>query len=208
MSKRILCTAGVIVALTASVWAVRAADDKAKPIDDEGFIREWLLLCPIPLANGEDYSDAVDKEKVKDEAKLAPKDGDKLKVGDKELTWKKQVAEEYFFDFNKSIGDITENAVGYAVTYVVADEEKKDVTLKIGSDDGFKVWLNGNEEGKGTDGRALEQDQNAIEKVTLNKGTNVIVFKVTNGQFEWKGCARFVDKDGKPVKGLKVELKK
>jgi hypothetical protein len=207
MSKRILCTAGVIVALTAPVWTVWA-DDKAKPIDDEGFIREWLLLCPIPLGNGEDYSDAVDKEKVKDEAKLAPKDGDKIKVGDKELTWKKQAAEEYFFDFNKSIGDITENAVGYAVTYVVADEEKKDVTLKIGSDDGFKVWLNGNEEGKGTDGRALEQDQNAIEKVTLNKGTNVIVFKVTNGQFEWKGCARFVDKDGKPVKGLKVELKK
>lgn len=201
MLKRVLLGIAWVFALT----AVQAAD---KSIDDDGFIREWLLLCPIPLADGEDQSDAVDKEKVKDEAKLAPKDGDKIKVGDKELTWKKQVAKEYFYDFNEALGEIKENAVGYAVTYIVADEEKKDVTLKIGSDDGFKLWLNGKEIGKGTDGRAVDQDQDTFPKLTLNKGSNVVVMKVCNGVFEWKGCARFVDKDGKPLKGLKVEMKK
>ena len=33
---------------------------------------------------------------------------------------------------------------------------------------------------------------------------NVLVFKVVNEKEDWSGCARFVDKDGKVLKGLKV----
>lgn len=187
----------------------KADDKKEAAFTDDGHIKLWLLLAPIPLAEGESQADAVDKEKVKDEAKLAPKEGDKVKVGKDELTWKKQVAEDYFFDFNKMIGEVKEQAAGYAVTYIIADEEMKDLELEIGSDDGFKIWLNGKEVGKGTDDRALDKEQNKFEKLTLKKGENVLVFKVCNGIQEWTGCARFVDKDDKPVtKGLKIELKK
>ena len=206
MSKRVfgwLLAAGLL----AAVPFVRAADEK-KTIDDEGFIKEWLLLCPIPLADGESQADAVGKEKVKDEAKLEPKDGDKVKVGDKELTWKKQTADEHYFDFNKAAGEVKEQAAGYAVTYITAADEVKGVTLKVGSDDGFKIWLNGKEVGTGTEDRPLDKDQNTFDGLTLKKGSNVVVFKVCNGIADWTGCARFVDKDGKPVKGLKVELKK
>lgn len=190
---------------------VKKADDKKAEaaFTDDGHIKMWLLLAPIPLADGEDQGDAVDKTQVKDEAKLAPKAGDKVKVGKDELTWKAQTAEDYFFDFNKSVGEVKEQAVGYAVTYITADAEMKDLDLEIGSDDGFKIWLNGKEIGKGTEGRALDKDQNKFEKLTLKKGENVLVFKVTNGIADWSGCARFVDKDDKPVtKGLKIELKK
>lgn len=201
------------VSLFAVVFALAAfgrAEDKkpAKSIDEEGFIRVWLLLAPIPLAEGESQADSLDKEKVKDEAKLEPKDGDKAKVGDKELGWKKQVAEDYYFDFNKHVGEVKEQAVGYAATYVVADAEKKDVTLKIGSDDGCKIWLNGKEVGKASDDRALEKDQNSFEKLTLKKGANVLVFKVGNGIADWTGCARFVDANDKPVAGLTADVKK
>jgi hypothetical protein len=204
MSKRFF--AAVVAGLIAVIPLVRA-DEKTK-IDGEGFIKEWLLLAAIPLADGESQADSLDKEKIKDEAKLEPKAGDKVKVGDKELTWKAQTAEDYFFDFNKSIGEVKEQAVGYAVTYVTAEAETADVTLKIGSDDGARIWLNGKEVGKVPDDRALEKDQNSYDKLTLKKGTNVLVMKVGNGIADWTGCARFVDKDGKPVKGLKVELKK
>ena len=74
--------------------------------------------------------EAIDKEQIKDEAKLAPKDGEKLKVGDKELTWKKVTAEEYYFDVNKLLGAETERSMAYAVTYVVAADDIKAV-LKI-----------------------------------------------------------------------------
>ncbi len=180
--------------------------DKAKGIDDDGFVKVWLLLGPIPLAEGESQGDAVDKEKVKDEAKLAPKDGDKVTVGKLELVWKKQQADDYFFDLNKHSGDTKEDSAGYAVTYITADDDKKDVTLKVGSDDGCKVWLNGKEVGKSTDDRALDKDQNSFDKLTLKKGENVLVMKVCNGPQEWTGCARFVDADGKPIKGLTAEI--
>lgn len=197
----------VALALFAIAFGRAEANKDSKSIDSDGFIKSWLLLGPIALAEGESQSDSLDKEKVKDEAKLHPAAGDKVKVGEKELEWKKQDAEEYFFDLNKHSGEVKEQAVGYAVTYIVADGEKKDVTLKIGSDDGCKIWLNGKEIGKVTDDRPLEKDQNKYEKLTLKKGTNVLVFKVANGIADWTGCARFVDGDDKPVAGLGVELK-
>lgn len=182
--------------------------DDAKSLDGDGFIKEWLLLAPIPLANGEEASSAVDKQQVKDEANLEPKAGDKVEVGGTGLVWKKYTAKEHFFDFNDSLGKETEQSVGYAVTYVVCPAEIKDAVLKIGSDDQSKVYLNGKELGKVIEARGLEKDQNSYDGLTLKKGSNTIVFKVINEGVDWSGCARFTDKDGKPLKGLKVELKK
>jgi hypothetical protein len=199
--------AAALLAAAASLPFATARDD-AKGIDGDGFIKVWVMLAPIPLAEGESQADSLDKETIKGEASLDPKDGDKVKVGNKELTWKKQTAEDYYFDFNKLIGEVTEQQVGYAVTTIVSGDEVKNATLKIGSDDGCKIWLNGKEVGKDASDRALEKDQNDFEGLTLKKGANVLVIKVGNGIADWTGCARFTDKAGKPIGGLKVELKK
>src|SRR3954452_25381266 len=87
------------VLLAGSVISFGRADD-AKSFDNEGFIKEWLLLAPIPLADGEEAGAAVDKQQVKDEAKLEPKEGDKAAVGAAGLVWKKYNATDYYFDFN------------------------------------------------------------------------------------------------------------
>ena len=203
--------AALLAVVGLALTATHAADEakKTKSIDDEGFILNWLLLAPFPLPEGQSQADSIDKEQVKNEAKLDPKEGDKVKAGETELKWKKFTAEDtYMFDFNKMLGEVKEEAVGYAVTTIVADDDKKDVTLKIGSDDGFKIWLNGKEIGKGTDDRAIDKDQNSFEKVTLKKGANVLVFKVGNGIADWTGAARFVDASDKPVKGLTADFKK
>jgi hypothetical protein len=184
------------------------ADEKKKTIDEEGFIKAWVVLLPIPLGEGVSSGDGVDKEQVKDEAKLEPKAGDKLKVGDKELEWKAYMAEDHLIDFNKHLGETKTQAVGYAVAYILADDEKKDVTLKIGSDDGCKLYLNGKEVGKSTEDRATDKDQNSFDKLTLKKGKNVLVFKIVNAEIDWSGCARFTDGEGKPIKGLTTEGKK
>jgi hypothetical protein len=200
--------AGLMVVLAAGAVGAFGRTDDPKTIDEEGFVREWLVLAPIPLANGEDAAAAVDKQQVPDEAKLEPKDGDKVTVGGADLAWKKVAAKEHYFDFNDFLGKQTEQSVGYAVTYVVSDADVKDAVLKIGSDDQAKVYLNGKEVGKVTEARALEKDQNSYEGLTLKKGSNTVVFKVINEGGDWSGCARFTDKDGKPLKGLKVEFKK
>lgn len=178
-----------------------------KPIDAEGFIRHWLVLAPIPHPPGVNPNQATDKELIKDEAKFEPKEGDKVKVGNKEFVWKKVESDEYCLNFVSVVG-LVENVTGYGVAYVVAPDEMKDVTLRIGSDDSAKVYINGKEVGKVMENRAVGRDQNAFGGITLKKGVNVLVFKVTNGISEWAGCARFVDKNGNLLKGLNVQLTK
>ena len=54
--------------------------------------------------------------------------------------------------------------------------------------------------------RPLALDQDAVERISLRRGTNVVVFKVVNEGLAWQGCLRFVDKDGQPAPGLRVSL--
>ncbi|MCI0639311.1 MAG: hypothetical protein L0Y72_03715 [Gemmataceae bacterium] len=176
-------------------------------INDEGFITTWLLLAPIPMAENETGADALAKEQIKGEAKLQPKEGDKIKAGDKELVWKAYRAKEHYFDFNDYLGAQTEDCVGYAVCYIVADADHKNVKLKTGSDDQAKVYLNGKMVLNQDTARALDKDQDTTD-VSLVKGVNVLVFKVINEKIDWSGCARFTDNDGNVVKGLSIKLSK
>ena len=180
--------------------AARAAD--AKP-DDEGFIRDWLMLAPAPISDS--GADEIDKKQIPEEAALQPKAGEKQKVGDKELTWKVIQAKDYGVDLNKTLGTDNENVVGYLVAYVFCDKAMPDVTLLMGSNDQGKVYLNGKEVVKNTEGRTLDKDSDKAEKLTLDKGRNTIVFKVINESNNWEGCLRFKDKDGKPVTNFVVK---
>jgi hypothetical protein len=172
-------------------------------INNDGFITTWLLLAPIPLEQNQTGTEALGKPQLKDEAKLQPKAGDKVKVGTTDLQWKAYKAKDHFFDFNDFLGQQTEDSVGYAVCYVHAPGDLKGIKLLIGSDDQALVYLNGKQVIKNENARALERDQDSAE-VTLNKGVNVLVFKVVNEKIDWSGCARFVDKDSAPVKGLRA----
>jgi len=198
----ILASVGIIVLV---VGAGRV-DDASKP-DAEGFIRNWLVLAPLPFGEAQNGTDALAKQQVPDEAKLQPKEGDKVKSGDTELTWKSYKAESHLLDFNAFLGKVTEDSVGYAVCYLVADGEIKDLTMKTGSDDQSKVYLNGKEVFKSEEARPADKDQDSTPNLTLKKGVNVLVFKVVNEKVDWSGCLRFTDKDGKPITDLKVTLK-
>jgi hypothetical protein len=183
----------------------QAREDKKEDksgVDEEGFIQHWLVLAPIPLEADQSGAEALGKEQLKGEAKLKPKAGAKVKVGAKQLAWKEHVCKEHLLDFNAFLGEQTEDSVAYAVSYVVAPEELKDVKMKTGSDDQVKVYLNGKEVLKHADARALEKDQDSTD-VTLKKGVNVLVVKVVNEKVDWSFCVRFTDKDDKPLTKLK-----
>jgi len=200
-----LATILAIVPLTGAVLALD--DAKQAGIDGDGYLSSWLVLAPIPMEEGQGGSDGLGKEQVKDEASLNPKAGDKTKAGEKELTWKEAEAKEGVVDFNAYLGEKTEHSVAYAVSVIVADEEKADVTIKVGSDDQVRVYLNGKKIHSNDEARPLEKDQDSIGGITLKKGRNVLVLKVVNEGDDWSGSARILDKDGAPIKGLKATTK-
>jgi hypothetical protein len=184
--------------------ALPVSAQNGKP-DAEGFIRDWLVLAPFPTGDSSSGGDEIDKKQFATEAQPAAKDGAVQKVGDKELTWTKTAAKDFYVDFKELHPAQSEHVVAWAVAYVVAPAEKTGLTLKMNSNDQGKVYLNGKELVKFTDTRTLEKGaEDSAEKVALKKGVNVLVLKVANEENNWQGSVRFLDAAGKPVTDLKV----
>ncbi|MDO8540074.1 MAG: hypothetical protein Q7S40_06485 [Opitutaceae bacterium] len=193
------------LALAASV-IVPAAAQNGKP-DAEGFIRDWLVLAPLPISE-DTGGEEIDKKQFAEEAQPAAKEGAQQKVGSKQLTWKKTATKDFHVDFKELYPDQSEHVVAWAVAYVVSPDEKSGLTLKMNSNDQGKVYLNGKELVKFTETRTLEKDaEDSAANVTLKRGTNVLVLKVINEVNNWQGSVRFMDKSGKPLTDLKVETK-
>jgi hypothetical protein len=174
--------------------------------DADGYIRDWLLLAPIPLSTEGNGAEEIDKPQLAGEAALKPKAGDAATVDGKTLNWRAVNSSDAVLDVNKALNGQYEQSVAYAVCYVVAPEALTGLKLKMGSNDQAKIYLNGKEVLKFAETRVLEKDSDTADNVTLAKGVNVVVFKIINEMNNWQGCLRFVTADGKPVKGYEVKL--
>ncbi|MEO5959091.1 MAG: hypothetical protein ABIZ49_12555 [Opitutaceae bacterium] len=194
----------LVAAFAATILPLAAQNGKP---DAEGFIRDWLVLGPLPTAETSG-ADEIEKKQFADEAQPAAKEGATQKVGDKELKWRKVAAPLFHLDFKEIYPEQSENVVAWAVAYVVAADEKSGLTLKMNSNDQGKAFLNGRELVKFTETRTLEKEtEDTAANVTLKKGVNLLVLKVANEVNSWQGSVRFLDKAGKPVTDVKIETK-
>ena len=189
-------------ALIAMCLALLSPADTYSP-DAEGFIRNWLVLAPIAVQEDSGATE-IDRDQLGGEAAIKPKPGDKVNVDGKILTWTPHQASDYYIDFLKAFGaQRGDDAAGYAVAYVMADDEMK-VKLSIGSNDQCKVWLNGKQVIKFAETRTLDKDTDSAY-VTHVKGQNVLVFKVINEKNNWQAAARFLQ-GTTPVTNVRISL--
>lgn len=191
------------IALSGLILDSHAAD-ALKP-DSSGYIRDWLMLAPIPLPEGRSGGDLILDDQIKNEAALQPKAGDKATIQGKELVWRPITASTNYFDFNAILKSVNDHTVGYMATYIECDHEMPGVIIAVGSNDEGRIYFNGVDIYAFTEPRPLELDADK-GKVTLKKGVNVIVFKVFNEQNSWQGAVRFLDKSGVPLTNLKIKL--
>lgn len=180
------------------------AAETLKP-DANGYIRDWLMLAPIVVPEGRSGGDLLLEDQIKNEAALQPKAGDKLTIRGKELEWKAITAATNYFDFNAILKSINDHTVGYMVTYIECEQELPGVIIAVGSNDEGRIFFNGVDIYAFTEPRPLELDADK-GRITLKKGTNVIVFKVFNEQNSWQGAMRLMDKSGSPLTNLKIKL--
>jgi len=180
------------------------AADVLRP-DPEGYIRHWVMLAPVGLRDAETCAEALLKEQIKDEAAVRPKAGDKVRVGGKDLVWRNITASTNYFDFNEVLKSMNDHSAGYMVTYIECEKETPEVILAVASNDQGRIYFNGVDIYAFTEARPLMLDADK-GRITLKKGVNVLVFKVTNEQNSWQGALRLLDKTGTPLKDLKVKL--
>jgi cephalosporin-C deacetylase-like acetyl esterase len=214
LEPRLLC---IILAMAAAVSAQVAPVTLTAPASPEiapgsdGFISRWLLLEPIE-SNGLTDSAvqaAVKKEHFPNQFTVVPREGDKVTVGDAQLTWHAVDTRLYNVDlyhFARALGKPTSNVLFWAVTVINAPEEMTGVRLAIGSNAASVWWVNGQEVIGIYGDRQTVIDDGVSKRLTLKRGANVVRAAVINGGGATDFCARFLDADDKPLTGVTVRL--
>jgi hypothetical protein len=157
------------------------------------------------LRKNETGAQALDRRQIPDEAHPRPRLGQPVSVDGQPFIWREHHSPQAIVDFNAVLGRITIDRVAYAVCYVKSDRARDDLGLQAAGDDQAKIYLNGRMIYECHQGRPL-RSLDAVDRVALKQGSNVLVLKVVNEADRWEGCVRFVDRNGNPVHDLQVRL--
>jgi len=188
---------------------------KAKKTPDaDGFIQRWLLLEPISKPNRGNtvFTDsyirkAFDTLYFSTQFTGVPKDGEKVNVAGKDLTWHALESSNYnvkLFRFAYGLKKPVYGVVFWAVTIVNSPREMKDVRMAVGSNSASKWWLNGKEAVILSGDRRMVMDDCVSTSLMLNKGKNIIRGAIINGPGMSDFCVRFLNEKGEPIKDIMI----
>ena len=204
----------IIVSITGTavcdqVPKLNVENSKRTVPNDEGFIQRWLILSPIS-ASGDTQSAVqrtVKADQYVEQLMAVPKPGD-TSFGQ---TWYAVDTDEYnvnLYYFASEIRTNCNNALFWVVVVVDCPEEMKDVRLAVGTNSASVWWVNGEEVVGIYGNRCTVIDDGVSKRLTLKKGKNIIRGGIINASGAADFCARFLDSEGKPLKGYTVSLSK
>lgn len=162
------------------------------------YLRDWLLCGPIQL-NGpvpgfddiyhmqgfeQDYLEAQGGE-----AAARPHAGQTVTVADGTLEWKSWQSSADIVDLDTAIDKI-DGKLAYAYTEFESDTAQVAI-MALGTDDGCRVWLNGELVFDYPSGRGLVLDDDLVP-VLLRQGTNCLLIKVEDQFDGWGVACRFL----------------
>ena len=170
-------------------------------LQPDSFMKEWLVLAPIPVSASPSPDEAAQKQAFGadhlaasgGEAGTLPKAGAKVKVGGTDYAWRVVKAKADTID-SADLGGQKEFSVAYAWAEIDMPE-RANALLGIGSDDGLKVWMNGKLVHENWVGRPAQVDDDVVP-VELVKGSNRLLLKVQNMQGPWGFVCRRLGKAG------------
>ncbi|WP_435357953.1 acetylxylan esterase [Emticicia sp. SJ17W-69] len=191
-----------------------AATNKVKIPDADGFLQRWLLLEPINKPNRSNtvFTDSYLRstfatEYFPNQFTVIPKNGEKVKVGEQELTWHALESTAFntkLFRLAYGLRKPVYGVLFWAVTVVNTTEEMKNVRMAVGSNSASMWWLNGKEAVLLSGDRRMVMDDCVSNRLTLNKGKNIIRGAVINGPGMSDFCVRFLDEKGEPIKNITI----
>lgn len=164
------------------------------------YLTSWHILGPIPV-----YQDTVEKRSKESQRAAFETDylgmaslgriqtGDSVSVNDTLMVWNKLVAPRKVVDLESEYGE-REYVIAYASTEIRVPSSRE-ALLAVGSDDGVKVWLNGELVHQYWGGRSLIPDEDLIP-VRLHSGRNRLLLKIQQMEYDWGFSCRFISTAG------------
>ena len=157
------------------------------------FLRQWLVLGPFPKAIDLKYDPDHGKQctgfyadflaNAGGEQNIRPVEGN-THITDYEdtLTWRYHKTSSNMVNFNE-IFSPNDYTVAYAYSEIVSPDDRE-ILFALGSDDGIKVWVNGDVVHENHRARGLHYDQDRVV-VKLKAGNNRVLVKVDEGVGAW-----------------------
>ena len=181
--------------------------------EETGFVTNWLICGPFPNPGSRPDNAGFNTDYLKDyggEAAFTPTNGMEIKGGGikgdsvvKFLPYSTTGTDIIFGDVaHLKIESNQEQILTYSACWLDSDADK-DVEVRVGSDDGYKLWINHQLISEQHVYRAMEMDQET-HKVKLNKGKNLLLIKVDQDTGEYQFMLRVVTPDGKAAPGVTV----
>ncbi|MBD3225179.1 MAG: DUF2961 domain-containing protein, partial [Caldithrix sp.] len=163
---------------------------KLEPV--RNWIGQWRFIGPFPNPRESDllrYGLDTVYPPQKEDKQNAVYEG----VDGQEVSWQTIDTPENGYVSLWDKVDPYEFVISYAQTYIYSPEEQT-VPLFIGSDDGSKVFLNGQELYRFLDVRIAAPDQDRVE-LPLKKGWNRLLLKLENNFGGYAFYARLIDRN-------------
>lgn len=178
----------------------------------EGFLQRWLLLEPQPIGGQlteTAVQAAVRTDEFRSQLAALPRDADTVKAGNTQLAWHAVDTIAYnvnLYHFAYALNKPTSNVLFSVATVVHTPRELTGVRLAIGSNAASIWWVNGQEVIGIYNDRQTVIDDGVSKRLTLKAGANVIRGAIMNAGGATDFCARFLDAEDRPLKGITVSL--
>ncbi len=183
-----------VLAVKAGDLARERAEEIIKIIAGFGdYMTAWQVCGPFGEP-GDDYQQLLDTA-------FGPE-----KPGSGSLNWRimpagRDLARAWVLDVSSIFGG--ERRVAYLRTWVDCGA-KRQVRLEVGSDDGLKVWLNGDVVHENAVARGFEPGSDKVD-LSLEEGWNHLLVKLARNGESWLFCARLRSLDGSAVGTARVD---
>ena len=189
----------MLVCWRADLGAAETPADWAQKPELDQFLKTWLVVGPIPVA--EPAPSSPDEETQKKafrsdrltvaggEANIRPQPGLKVEIGRTNLTWQMLRSTNSIIDLTAVLGNL-EFVVAYAYAEILAPE-KTNLLAGIGSGDAVKIWLNGKLVHENWIGRPAAPDEDLVW-FPLEKGANRLLLKIQNRTAGWGFACRLL----------------
>lgn len=169
----------------------RMGIDVSREARGRGYLTHWWLRGPFPWNS----QDSPAERRFVGEPDVDPRAQSHAGDGKDWMPYRVHNADGHI-DLDSIYGQLPDRAV-YAYAEFV-QPEARDVLLKLGTNDGFVLWVNGQQVGRFEGGRSFRPDQDVF-RVRAVKGTNRVLVKILNLGARWAFTARVTDLENRPL---------
>jgi hypothetical protein len=165
------------------------------------------VLGPFPAPREHKDLDRDYLSPVGGEKEHVPGAGVEVPYGkDKVIKWVRHGAGDWIVDLKDVKGLGAAQNPGKVIFYVACwldADGKRDVRLVVGTDDGYKLWLDRKLLGEARKRRNVQPEHETYDR-KLDEGTHLLLLKIDN---VWGACQfriAVTDKKGRPANGVRV----